>query len=129
MILKIHDGMNVLLISHVFYACTYQSGKGNYVEILRDGEQSLEPWLLTGPSYLLNDDGNVLSELPYGDIDERKLRAEQSGKKEPRAIEPGISVNFTGSYVCPEDLDVRKTILEAVNDVLRKKGGERWCLR
>ncbi|WP_367567758.1 hypothetical protein [Lacrimispora sp.] len=136
MILKMHNDKDVLIISGVRYAHTYRVNEGNYVEIRLDGDWSIDSWLLIGPSYLLNDDGTVLCELPYCGIDKREPLA---GKcKEPvvqmakNMYTHDIKIEYIGSYVSPQDIDMRRKITETIYAMLEKnegKGGERWCLK
>ena len=142
MILSIYSGENIALISGVKRARTYPENGACYVEISCYGEPIDEVWKLTGPSFILNDDGKVIEELPYGDCK----------KKEPCTIEPGLSVKiggpivpttenmftpdikveFMGNYVSPQDIGMRRKIEEAIYNEFEKKdgrGGERWCLK
>lgn len=142
MILKMHNDKDVLIISGVRYAQTYRVNEGNYVEIQLDGDWSTNSWLLIGPSYLLNDDGSVLCELPYDGIGKREPQ-EEKRKDKPRVSAPiasttnnmytrDITVEFIGSHVGPEDIGMARKIEKAIYDTLEKneeRGGEKWCLK
>jgi len=142
MILKIHSGKEVLLISGVRYAQTYQLNEGCYVEISLDGEESLDTWLLSGPSYLLADNGKVIEELTCSDCKKKEPCTIEPGlsikssepivPKTKNMFTPGIKVEFIGSYVSPQDIGMRRKIEEAICNELEKtigRGGERWCLK
>lgn len=137
MILRIHSGKNIALISGVKRARTYQENGAYYVEISCYGEPIDEVWKLTSPSFILNDDGKVIEELPYSES--RTFESGLSIKisepivpKTKNMFTPDIMISFTGNYVSPQDISMRRKIEEAIYNALEKaigRGGERWCLK
>lgn len=91
MILNITTDGNMLYIAGIKRARTYPEDEKVWVEISFYGKQRDEIWQLTGPSFILNDEGKVLDELPHGNI-ETWIRSRQNVKREDHQ-ESGLIIN------------------------------------
>lgn len=99
MILNITTDGNILYIAGVKRARTYPEGEKVWVEVSFYGKQMDEIWQLTGPSFILNDEGMILDELPHGNIETWIPQSAKCKAIARQVNKPSIDVEFTGPIV------------------------------
>lgn len=99
MILNITADGNILYIAGVKRARTYSENEKTWVEVSSYGKQMDEIWQLTGPSFILNDEGMVLDELPHGSVETWIPQLAKCKAIARWVNKPNIDVEFTGPFV------------------------------